>query len=120
MTVQSLYPDYQGVVRDDPANFHGLMIVYVSWKKHLMFTNPFAFMVPPDMRFGDFVQGVMGPAFSSHPDWPSIDWQQVRWTAHGKPVAIDFDANLEKNGLVHKTALQFETPGLDGLHGQGI
>lgn len=120
MTVTSLTPGYQGVVRDDPANFHGMNVVYVTWKRHLMFTNPFAFMVPPEMRFGDFVEAVMGPAFAAHPDWAKVDWGKATWVAHGRPFTPDFDASLEKNGLGHKTGLQFDTPGLDGIGGLGI
>lgn len=120
MTVNALYPDYVGQVRDVESNFHGNRVLYVSWLRHLMFTNPYAFLVQPDMPFGQFVSEALAPAFGSHPDWEKISWPEVVWYRGEQPVAIDFSATLRQLGLNHKTALQFSTPGLDGLRGLGI
>lgn len=120
MTVNALYPDYQGKVRDVESNFHGNRIVYVSWDRHLMFTNPYAYLVQPDMTFGDFVKTMMASSYSVHPDWEQIKWTEVIWHRGGQPFAPDFEASLEANGVGHKTAIRFSTPGLNGIKGLGI
>ncbi|MBS1188322.1 MAG: phenol hydrolase gamma subunit [Rhodocyclaceae bacterium] len=120
MTVNALYPDYQGKVRDAESNFHGGRLLYVAWNRHLMFTNPFAYLVQPDMKFGDFVKTVMAPSFETHPDWAKIDWTKVTWHRKGESFAPDCSKTLKENGLAHKAAIQFSTPGLDGIGGLGI
>lgn len=111
---------YEFASPDGQAAFHGSMLVYAGWDRHLMFASPYAFALPPDMPFGAFVEGPLAAAFSSHPDWARIDWSTVTWTRGGEPFAADFAASLEANGLAHKDALRFDTPGLDGIGGLGL
>lgn len=120
MTVNALYPDYQGNVRDAESNFHGGRIVYISWDRHLMFTNPYAFLVQPEMKFGDFINTMMASAYASHPDWEKINWAEVVWYRGGTMFKPDPAATFAENGVGHKTALRFSTPGLDGIEGLGI
>lgn len=106
--------------RDRRQDFHGAMLVYAGWDRHLMFASPYAFALPPDMSFATFVEGPLGQAFGAHPDWAAVDWSKARWTRNGQPFAPDLNAGLEANGIVHKDSLRFDVPGLDGIDGRGI
>lgn len=120
MTVNALYPDYTGQPRDGQDRFHGGVVVYVSWARHLMFTNPYAFLVMPDLKVEEFVTTMLAPAYGPHPDWAKIDWASARWTSNGKPVTLDPAQTIGAAGVHHKMHLQLETPGLDGIGGSGI
>lgn len=105
---------------DTREAFHGAMLVYAGWDRHLMFASPYAFAVPPDMPFADFARGPLGQAFGAHPDWARIEWDKTLWTRNGQPFTPDMSAGLEANGIGHKDSLRFDTPGLDGIGGRGI
>lgn len=120
MTVNALYPNYTGVVRDLESNFHGGRLIYVSWKRHLMFTNPFAYLASPEISFREFIDTFLSPSFSMHPDWAKIDWSTAQWFRKGELFVPDYEASLQANCLTHKAALQLYTPGLEGLQGLGI
>jgi phenol hydroxylase P4 protein len=111
--------EYVGEVKDRLESFGGNQLLYVGWERHLMFCAPFAFPFPPDMRFGDVVEKVLPGAFGYHPDFARIDWSKVTWTRSGQPFTPDFSRSLRENGLAHKDAIQFRTPGLDGVAGSG-
>ncbi len=111
--------DYVGEIKDSVDHFHGNQLLYVGWQKHLMFCAPFAFPVPPDMKFGDVVEKVLSGAFGYHPDFKKIDWSKATWTRSGTAFRPDFARSLRENGLAHKDAIQFTTPGLDGIAGSG-
>ena len=70
MSVKSI-GDYSFTPKDKVENFHGNMLVYMQWEKHLSFCAPLAFPLPPDMPFGDLVAGVLAPAYAVHPDMRS-------------------------------------------------
>lgn len=106
--------------RDKRKAFHGAILVYAAWDRHLMFASPYAFALPPDMPFSSFVKGPLGQAFSAHPDWAAIDWSAARWTRNGQPFEPDMNAGLEANGIAHKDSLRFDLPGLNGIGGHGI
>lgn len=112
--------DYAFSSRDKREAFHGAMLVYAGWDRHLMFASPYAFALPPDMPFAAFVEGPLGQAFGAHPDWAEVDWSAARWTRNGEPFVPDMNAGLEANGITHKDSLRFDTPGLDGIGGRGI
>ena len=47
MAVAAITPDYTGERLDRVENFHGNIVVYVGWDRHLMFCSPIAFATPP-------------------------------------------------------------------------
>lgn len=90
--------------------FHGAILVYVGWDRHLMFASPYVWALPPDMPFGALVEGPLAAAFGQHADWAAIDWSATRWTRGGEAFTPDFGKSLADNGLTHKDSLRFETP----------
>lgn len=119
MSVVAIVPDYEKYVevRDRRENFHGNIVVYLHWEKHLSFCAPMAFPLPPAMPFGALVEQVLKPHYAAHPDFEKIDWATVVWTIDGKVAAPDMEASLADNGLGHKSVVRFRTPGLDGWKG---
>lgn len=109
--------EYRLASADSVDKFHGAKLLYVGWDQHLMFCAPFAFPLPPDMPFRAVVEQVLPPAFGYHPDWAKIDWSTVTWLKSGKPFTPDWDKSLAENGIDHKTAIRFRTPGLNGIKG---
>lgn len=121
MPVIALQPGYRGEVRDRVENFNGAQLVYVLWEHHLMIASPIAFPLPPTLKFGAFVHGVLGQGSSlaQHPDWKAIDWSQAQWLLHGEPITPDDSKTLAELGIGHKAFLTLRTPGLDGLRNSG-
>ena len=119
MSVVAISPDYEAhtVVRDARANFHGNIVVYVHWEKHLSFCSALAFPLPPDMPFGAFVDNVVKPHYAAHPDAARIDWDAVIWEIDQEKVSPDLGKSLQANGVGHKSLIRFWTPGLDGYQG---
>lgn len=119
MSVASLTPDYEKHIefRDLEKNFHGNRVVYLHWEKHLSFCSAIAFPLPPSMPFGAFVEAIVKPHYSAHPDFEKIDWANVVWTIDDETRTPDMDRPLEENGVKHKTLVRFRTPGLDGFKG---
>ncbi len=120
MPVHAYTSDYTGTVRDLAENFHGNHVVYVCWERHLLFSCPFAFLVPPQTSFRTLRDQLMAEAYGAHPQWAQIDWSQVNWSVSGAPFEPQLDKTLEEQGLDHKASLRFSTPGLDGMSGAGI
>lgn len=102
---------------DKQENFHGNIITYWHWEKHLIFCSPVAIPFPPDMRFGDVVEKVFPDVYGAHPDFAKVDWDKVKWTLNQESFTPDFDKSLEENGFDHKSVVRFWTPGLDGYKG---
>ncbi|MBS0445241.1 MAG: phenol hydroxylase subunit P4 [Proteobacteria bacterium] len=124
MPVIALEPGYGGIVRDKVEAFNGAQLLFVLWERHLMIACPIALPVPPTLRFGELVQGVLAQSvFARHPDWSAIDWSQAQWLLHGKPLAVDVTVDegrtLAELGIGHKAFLTLRTPGLEGLDGSG-
>lgn len=111
--------DYPLRVADSVDKFHGNILLFVGWDQHLMFCAPFAWALPPAMRFGDLVDNIFSGSFGAHPDFAQIDWGKVEWLKSGKPWSPDFNRSLAENGLGHKDCLRFRTPGLNGIKGSG-
>lgn len=111
--------DYPLRVADSVDKFHGNIMLFVGWDQHLMFCAPFAWALPPAMRFGDLIEGIFPASFGAHPDFAQIDWSKVEWLKSGKPWTPDFAKSLAENGLGHKDSLRFRTPGLNGIKGSG-
>lgn len=111
--------DYPLRVADGVDKFHGNILLFVGWDQHLMFCAPFAWALPPAMRFGDLVEGIFPGAFGAHPDFAAIDWAKAQWLKSGRPFVPDFAKSLADNGLSHKDSLRLRTPGLNGIAGSG-
>lgn len=119
MAVVALHPGYSGPVQDTEDKFHGNRLLYLCWDGHLLFCAPVALPLPPAMPFGALLAEVLPGVYGSHPDFAHIDWTRVRWTHGSVPFKPDPARSLADNGLVHKSVLRFETPGLTGLGGSG-
>ena len=92
-------------------------LLYIGWDRHLMFCAPFCLPLPPDMPFGALATAVLPGIYGWHPDFARIDWSAVEWLKGGRPWRPDPAKSLAENGLVHKDAIRFRTPGLDGIAG---
>ncbi len=101
----------------DTADKFPAPLLYIGWEDHLMLCAPFCVPLPPVMKFGDMVKGVLPGMYQAHPDFAKIDWAKVQWFRSGQPFQPDFDKSLAENGLGHKDAIRFRTPGLTGIDG---
>jgi phenol hydroxylase P4 protein len=117
MAVAAITPDYTGERLDRVENFHGKIVVYVGWDRHLMFCSPVAFVTPPDTTFGKVMDELIPGAFAQHPDFEKIDWDGVSWLLNGEAFTPDREATLEAQGVDHKSIIRLQTPGLDGIGG---
>ncbi|WP_447749052.1 phenol hydroxylase subunit P4 [Pseudomonas nicosulfuronedens] len=102
---------------DRQANFHGAQLVYLCWENHLMFCAPFTLPVNPTQPFAEFVEQVVKPAISQHPDAAQVDFAAVQWRLDDQPFTPDPARGLTDNGVAHKSLLHLHTPGLEGLGG---
>ena len=119
MAVAAITNNYTGERLDRVENFHGKQIVYIGWDYHLMFCAPFAFPLPPDMPFGALLEEVIPGAYSQHPEFESINWDEAAWQLNGEPFEPKNDVSLIDQGIDHKSIIRFATPGLDGIKGTG-
>jgi phenol hydroxylase P4 protein len=92
-------------------------LLYVGWEDHLMFCAPFCVPFPPTLKFGDMCRGAFPGIFGAHPDFAKIDWDKAEWFKSSKAWTPDHAKSLADNGLAHKDAIRFRTPGLTGLQG---
>jgi len=115
MSTVSLHP-YAFAPRDVRENFPAPLL-YIGWEEHLMFCAPFCLPLPPDMPFGALPTQVLPGIYGEHPDFERIDWSQVQWFRSGQPWTPDPAKSLAENGLGHKDAIRFRTPGLTGIEG---
>lgn len=115
MSTVSLHP-YAFAPRDVRGNFPAPLL-YIGWEEHLMFCAPFCLPLPPDMPFGALPTQVLPGIYGEHPDFERIDWSQVQWFRSGQPWTPDPAKSLAENGLGHKDAIRFRTPGLTGIEG---
>jgi phenol hydroxylase P4 protein len=119
MPVIALEPNYGGPIADTEDRFHGKRLLYIGWEDHLLFCAPVCLPLPADMPFGALLSEVLPGVYGSHPDFARIDWASTRWLDSGKPFRPDPQKSLAANGLVHKSAIRFRTPGLTGIGGSG-
>jgi len=117
MAVVALNEGYTGPMRDRVENFHGNQLLYVGWDGHLMFCAPHCLMVAPDMTFGALANEVIPAMYGMHPDWPSVQLENIEWFRSRERFTPDFDASLASNGLGHKALLRLRTPALTGIAG---
>jgi len=117
MPVSALQPGYAGEVKDAEVRFNGNRLLYIGWDHHLLFCAPLCIPVPSAMPFGALVKDVLPGLFGSHPDFAQINWAKVEWFHSGQPFRPTLDQSLADNGLVHKSAIRFRTPLLNGIKG---
>lgn len=117
MSVIALKPGYTGEIKDRLENFHGQQLLYIGWEDHLMYCAPRCIPVPATLPFGALTTEIIPSLHPAHPDTAKIDWTRVEWFSSGKPFKPDSSKSLSENGLGHKAALRFRTPGLTGIQG---
>jgi len=115
MTVAAVKP-YRFPAQDTVGKFPAPLL-YIGWDHHMMFCAPFCLPLPPTMPFGALIQEVLPGLYGYHPDFAKIDWSQVQWFKSGQPWTPDPAKSLAENGLKHKDAIRFRTPGLTGIKG---
>jgi phenol hydroxylase P4 protein len=119
MSVQSVRP-FKPVPKDVAAHFHGQWVVYFCWDHHLMFYAPVAKLLSPTLSFQEVIDTELTATYRPHPDFARIDWAAVQWIKDGAPFTPALDKSLAQNGLTHKSAIHFITPGLNGINGSGF
>jgi phenol/toluene 2-monooxygenase (NADH) P4/A4 len=107
---------YSFPARDVRQNFPAPLL-YIGWEDHLMICAPVCLPLPPDMPFGALATAVLPGVYGWHPDFGQIDWSAVQWFRSGQPWSPDPALSLADNGLGHKDAIRFRTPGLTGING---
>jgi phenol/toluene 2-monooxygenase (NADH) P4/A4 len=120
MSVQAIYENYSGPIRDKVENYHGNQLVYVGWDEHMMFPFAATFPLPPQMPFDALLKEVLPPAYGVHPDFAKIEWATAQWRLDGAPFVPDLEKSLAENGIGHKSLLRLATPGLTGIAGTGF
>lgn len=113
MSTVALHP-YAFPAKDVRENFPAPLL-YIGWDEHLMFCAPVCLPLPPDLPFGALAEQVLPGVYGEHPDFARIDWAQVQWFKSGQPWTPDPARSLADNGLGHKDAIRFRTPGLAGI-----
>lgn len=108
--------DYDFPIVDVVGKFPAPLL-YIGWEDHLMFCAPHCVPAPADLAFGDFMPATLEQMYSAHPDFKSINWDEVSWMKNGSPWAPQKDQSLSQNGIGHKDVLRFRTPGLTGING---
>jgi len=92
-------------------------LLYIGWEDHLLICAPVCLPLPSEMPFGTIAQNVLPGVYSYHPDFARIKWDEVQWFKSGQPWTPDPAKSLAENGLGHKDAIRFRTPGLTGIKG---
>ena len=115
MSVVALKP-YSFPARDARENFPAPLL-FIGWEDHLMISAPVCLPLPPDMPFGALASAVLPGIYGYHPDFAAIDWDEVQWFKSSQPWSPDPAKSLAENGLKHKDAIRFRTPGLTGIKG---
>ena len=120
MATAAIRSDYHGDFKDSLDKFHGNILVYIGWDRHLFFCASRAYPLSPDMPFGAIIENIMPEAFSQHPEYQQIQWEKVEWALNGQPFIPDYKATIEDQGFDHKSLLRFSTPELTGYANAAI
>ncbi|MFK8068533.1 MAG: phenol hydroxylase subunit P4 [Gammaproteobacteria bacterium] len=118
MPVKSI-GEYSFPAMDSMDKYHGNQLIYIGWDHHTMVDAPMGFPVPPDMPFGGIIENLIPAAYDQHPDFPLINWDEVIWIMDGENFTPDMNLSIKDNGVIHKGAVRFKTPGLNGIKGSG-
>lgn len=117
MSVVAIRPDYSGEMKDRVELFNGKQLLYIGWEDHLMFCAPLCIPVEPGTPFAALSGEIIPALYAQHPDVTKIEWDKVVWKRSGHPFTPDMQKSISENGLGHKAALRFCTPGLTGIQG---
>ena len=118
MAVKSLGP-YTFAAKDTVDKFPAPLL-YIGWDDHKLFCSPVCVPMPPSTTFRELVQGTLPGIYSAHPDFAKIDWGSAEWFLSGQAFQPDMDKTMAENGIGHKSAIRFRTPGLTGLQGSSF
>lgn len=110
MPVRAIHNNYQFEPRDQQANYHDNILLYIGWDAHLLFCSAKAFLISPNATFGDVLDNLMPAGFSQHPDFGEIDWAQATFNLDGAAIAPSREQKLSELGVMHKSLLRFATP----------
>lgn len=119
MEVRHLGPAYQYPSENRVEAYGGDINFYVRWTRHLMYACPAAYRAPVAIALGDFLEQMLRPDYAAHPDTIHLDFSRCIWRLDRAPWQPDFGKSLAENGIGHMSYLEFDSPGLDGLHGHG-
>ncbi len=119
MSTKHLGPAYEYLSANRIEQYGGDINFYVRWEKHLMFACPSAYRAPTAMRFSDFLEQLLKPDYAAHPESVKLDFARCVWKLEKAPWQPDFDKSIADNGIGHMSYIEFNAPGLDGLHGIG-
>tara|TARA_R110000782_G_scaffold163246_2_gene255316 strand:+ start:13519 stop:13878 length:360 start_codon:yes stop_codon:yes gene_type:complete len=108
--------EYTAEPMDTVDKFHGMQLVYIYWKNHLMFCASFAFLVDPEMSFESMLTNTFLPAVKDHPDSGKINFESATWLLNGNDFNASMELSLRDNKIDHKSLLTFTTPELNGLN----
>ncbi len=120
MATQALRADYHGDGKDTEDKFHGAILVYINWDKHLFFYSAKAFPLDPNMPFAAVLEHVIGTHFCQHPEYKNINWDTVEWTLNNEPFMPVMEKSLAENGFDHKCLLRFKTAETSSFEAAGI
>jgi phenol/toluene 2-monooxygenase (NADH) P4/A4 len=83
-----------------------------------MFSRPSCFPLKPDTPFGAIIEAVAAGAFGYHPDFAagSTGARSLAERQHAVHAGLR-NKSLAENGIGHKDAIRFRTPGLNGIKG---
>ena len=119
MTVKHLGGAYDFPSSNRAECYGGDINFYVQWEKHLIVACPSAYRAPVDLVLRDFLETVLRPDYSVHPDAAKLDFERCEWRLDQQAWQPALDKSLADNGIGHMSFIQFSSPGLDGMHGVG-
>ncbi|AOA58828.1 phenol hydroxylase subunit P4 [Acinetobacter larvae] len=114
MPVRAIHDHYQFAAMDLQQNYGDNLLIYVGWDEHTLFCSAQAMLVSPEQSFADFISQNLSAAFSQHPEFTQIDWDQVQYSLDGKSIQPHATQHLADLGVAHKSLIRFKTPGLRG------
>lgn len=120
MTVKHLGNEYDFPSANRLEGYGGDINFYIQWEQHLLIACPLAYRAPLDLCFRDFLESMLRPDYSAHPDATDLDFNNCIWKHDKQAWQPDLDKSLADNGIGHMSFIQFKSPGLEGMHGVGI
>lgn len=119
MTVKHLGDAYEYRSANRVEQYGGDINFYVRWERHMLYACPSAYRAPLAMKLGDFLEQMLKPDYAAHPDTAKLDFSRCVWKRDQTPWQPDLERSIADNGIGHMSYLEFSSPGLNGLHGQG-
>lgn len=120
MSVVAITDHYVGEALDQQANYGENNLLFIGWDEHLLFCSAKAYLFAPEMLFGELKKNILSDAFSQHPDFEHIKWDEVLWNLNDEEIHPQDSQTLAELGFDHKSLLRFKTPGLNGFNGTGV